>query len=334
MLMVGFRGLTLRPDDPIREAIASHRLGNTVVYDYDVALDSPIRNIEGPEQLRALTQQLQDLAPTPMLIAVDQEGGIITRLDAANGFDASPSHQTLGQIGDPEFTLEAAGAIAASLSTMGLNLNFAPVVDVNVNPDNPIIGGLERSFSADPEEVADQALAYIEAHHERGVLCTLKHFPGHGSSLDDSHEGFVDVTELWSRDELIPFARIIDAGQADAVMTAHIFNAELDPEYPATLSERTISGILRDEMGYGGVVISDDMQMGAIRDHYGFETAIELAVKAGADIVVVANNTVFDPDAATLAFDTVLSAVAEGRITESRIHESYQRIMSLKQHLL
>src|SRR5690606_10098573 len=168
--------------------------------------------------------------------------------------------------------------MAATLAEAGINLNLAPVVDVNVNPDNPVIGQLERSFSGDPDVVTEQAKAFIEAHHEHGVLCTLKHFPGHGSSEADSHLGFVDVTNLWSRQELEPFRNLIDAGLADAIMTAHIFNANWDSEHPATLSRAVITGILREELGYDGVVITDDMQMGAIRDFYGFEAAVVMSV--------------------------------------------------------
>jgi beta-N-acetylhexosaminidase len=223
--------------------------------------------------------------------------------------------------------------MAKTLAELGINLNLAPVVDVNTNPDNPIIAKYERSFSADPEIVTEHALEFIKAHHEQGVLCTLKHFPGHGSSTGDSHLGVVDVTDTWARTELEPYANIIQAGQADAIMTAHVFNANLDSEYPATLSRPTITGILREELGYGGVVISDDMQMGAIADHYGFETAIQKSIEAGVDIIAIANNSVYEEDIAARTVALIKQLVQDGRVDEARIHESYQRIQRLKSKL-
>jgi beta-N-acetylhexosaminidase len=203
-------------------------------------------------------------------------------------------------------------------------------VDLNTNPDNPIIGQLERSFSADPDIVTNHALEFIRAHHEQGVLCTLKHFPGHGSSADDSHLGLVDVTDTWARTELEPYANIVQAGETDAIMTAHVFNANLDPEYPATLSKPTITGILREELDYNGVVISDDMQMGAIANHYGFEPAIQATIEAGVDIIAIANNSVYEEGIAGRTVALIKQLVRDGKISEARINESYQRIQRLK----
>ena len=174
----------------------------------------------------------------------------------------------------------------------------------------------------------------IGAHHDYGVLTTLKHFPGHGSSTGDSHQGFVDVTNTWSEIELRPFGNIIQAGMCDVVMTAHIFNANLDAGYPATLSKPTITGLLREQLGWDGVVITDDMGMGAITQYYGFETAAELAVEAGADILAYANNsTVYDPTIPARAFQVIKGMVESGAIKESRIDQSYRRIMQLKERL-
>jgi beta-N-acetylhexosaminidase len=235
---------------------------------------------------------------------------------------------------DPEFTRKAAQSMALTMAQAGVNLNLAPVLDLNVNPNNPIIGSIERSFSADPAVVTRNALAFIQGHHDVGVLTTLKHFPGHGSSKDDSHQGFVDVTGLWSRKELEPFRNVIQAGEADAIMTAHIFNSELDPDVPATLSKPVITGILREELGYNGVVITDDMQMGAIRQYYGFDAAIEMAVNAGADIIALSNNgDQYLPDLAEQGFMAIRRGLNAGRITEARVNESYERVMQLKSRL-
>jgi beta-N-acetylhexosaminidase len=220
--------------------------------------------------------------------------------------------------------------MAGQLARLGINLNLAPVVDLNVNPTNPIIGRLERSFSENPEEVIQHAERFIEAHHKQGVLCTLKHFPGHGSSVEDSHLGLVDVSSTWTPKELKPYQELIKKGMADAIMTAHVFNKHLDPDYPSTLSRRIITGILREKLNYDGVVISDDMQMGAISKIYGLETAISRAVEAGVDILAFANNSTFDSGIAGKAAGIIKKLVVSKKINLSRIEESSKRIAKLK----
>jgi beta-N-acetylhexosaminidase len=269
------------------------------------------------------------MAPSAMLIAVDEEGGQVARLAPNHGFPPTVSAQYLGRLNDPNMTRQYASRVAGTLGSADVNLNLAPVVDLNVNPSNPIIGALGRSFSADPEIVIEQATAFIQAHHDAGILCTLKHFPGHGSSRQDSHLGFVDVTQTWSRTELIPFRRLIAAGQADAIMTAHVFNANLDSAYPATLSKKVIGRVLRGELGYEGVVITDDLRMAAISDYYGFAASLELAINAGADVVALTDEA-GEPGT---AFRYILQAVQAGRINEVRIDQSYKRIAALKRKL-
>lgn len=331
--MVGFRGLAIGDDDPIVQDIRDYHLGGVVLFDYDVPTRTPVRNIESPEQVRTLVETLQSAATIPLLIAVDQEGGIIARLKEKFGFPPTLSHQLLGAKNDLAFTYDQATRMAHTLAKLGINLNLAPVVDLNTNPDNPIIGAYERSFSANPDIVTNHALEFIKAHHRQGVLCTLKHFPGHGSSTGDSHLGLVDVTDSWSRLELDPYANIIQAGQADAVMTAHVFNANLDSENPATLSKSTITGLLRQELNYDGVVISDDMQMGAIANRYGFETALQATIEAGVDIIAIANNSVYEEDITARTVDIIKQMIRTGHISEARIDESYQRIQQLKRRI-
>jgi beta-N-acetylhexosaminidase len=291
MLMVGFRGLEVSAEHPIIDDIRDCHLGGVLLFDYDVPSATPVRNIASPTQVKALVSALQaaSLHP-PLLIAIDQEGGMKSRLKEQLGFPATASAQHLGTLDNLSITREHATVIAQTLAQLGINMNLAPVVDLNINPDNPIIGRSERSFSADPEVTRRHALEFIRAHHRPGVLCTLKHFPGHGSSTGDSHLGLVNITHSWSPIELEPFAALIEAGEADAIMTAHIFNARLDAANPATLSKPIITDLLRERMHYEGVVISDDLQMGAIADYYGLESAIEKAIEAGVDILLIANN--------------------------------------------
>ncbi len=333
MLMVGFRGLSVDQDSPIVRDIKAGRAGGVILFDYDVALKSPVRNIESPGQLQKLVQDLQTAADDRLLVAVDQEGGRVARLKKKHGFPETVSQAWLGEQDDPELTYAHASRIASTLAQLGINVNLAPVVDVNVNPENPVIGGLKRSFSFDPDTVARHAREVILAHREQGVLTALKHFPGHGSSTEDSHLGFTDVTKTWSRLELKPYRELFGSPGADMVMTAHVFNARLDPDWPATLSSSILSDLLREEMGYGGVIISDDMQMKAITDNHHLETALERTILAGTDIIIFGNNLVYDEDAAGKARDMILDLVRRGRIPASNIKESYQRIMNLKEQI-
>jgi beta-N-acetylhexosaminidase len=237
----------------------------------------------------------------------------------------------LGADPDLEVTRQAGQRIAETLASVGVNLNLAPVVDLNVNPTNPIIGALGRSFSADPAVVTAHAEAWVEGHREVGVRTTLKHFPGHGSSTGDTHLGVVDVTETWTATELEPFANLIEDGMADAVLTAHVFNASLDAEHPATLSEPIVTGILRGQLGWDGVVLSDDMQMGAIRQAYGYADALRLAILAGVDVLTIAQQQVYEAGIVATTIDLIEGLVLDGSIPEARIDESYRRIQAFKQ---
>ena len=335
MLMVGFRGLEVDEHHPVVRDIRRHGLGGVVLFDYDVALKSTRRNIASPEQVEKLVRDLQGAAEIPLLVAVDEEGGQVSRLKERFGFAPTVSARTLGA-GTPEQTRAAARKMAVTLASLGININLAPVVDLDLFPANPIIGRVHRSFGADPQNVARHAGAFIDAHREAGVLCTLKHFPGHGSSRADSHLGLTDITRTWSAIELEPFARLIREGRADAVMTAHVFHAGFDPQRPATLSPQVVTGLLRERLGFDGVVLSDDMQMKAVTDHFGLRTAIGDALRAGVDILVFGNNLEFDPDIVSKAAGMIREMVEAEEIAPERIDQSYRRIMRLKdkQHRL
>jgi beta-N-acetylhexosaminidase len=333
MIMVGFRGLAVAGGDPVARDIRERRIGGVILFDYDVPSRTWGRNIASPAQLKALTSSLGKLEGIPLFIAVDQEGGRIVRLKEKAGFPPTLSQKKLGASGDPGRTAKQAELTAKTLSGLGINVNFVPVVDLDINPDNPVIGKLERSFSRNPDTVTQHALAVIEAHRRHGILTAPKHFPGHGSASGDTHEGFVDVTGRWSAVELEPFQKLIRQGKADMVMTAHIFNGKLDPVWPATLSEKTLNGLLRGQMGYEGVVISDDLQMKAIAARYGLETTIRQAILAGVDILLFANNSVYEEDIAARAGATIRSLVEKGDIPRERIDESWRRIMRLKERL-
>lgn len=332
MLLVGFRGYQVNANDPVARDAAERNLGGVVLFDQEMA-DAQLqgRNIQSPAQVKALVQSLQSFAKTPLLISIDQEGGRVNRLKASYGFPETISHEELGQKNDLAFTFRHAELIAKTLAQLGINLNLAPVVDLDATPDNPIIKGKKRSFHSDPEIVAAHAMEFAKAHRQHGVLICPKHFPGHGSATGDTHLGLVDVTKNWSEQELLPFKRLIDAGLCEIIMTAHVFNANLDAERPATLSKKILRGILRDQLRYEGLIISDDMEMKAISARYGLENAIQLGIEAGLDILCFGNNMNYEANIGEKAAGVILRLVERGKISEARIEESFQRIMKLKE---
>jgi len=331
MLIIGFRGTDISDTSHIVADIETLNIGGVVLYEYDAPSGSRPRNIQSPTQLAQLTDNLQLRAEIPLFIAIDQEGGFVNRLKQSYGFPPTVSAQYLGNVDNADTTAFWAGRCATTLQEMGINLNFAPVVDLNVNPACPVIGAYERSFSANSSIVTKHSAIWIREHRSRGILTCLKHFPGHGSSTTDSHNSMVDITETWSATELEPYYNLVDSGLVDMAMTAHVYNLNIDPTYPATLSNAFINGMLRTDIGYGGVIISDDMQMGAIDNYFGLYTAIEKAINAGVDILIFSNNgTQYDPQIASRAVSAIVWLIEEGEIPISRIDESYDRIMALK----
>jgi len=334
MLLLGFPGETIDESSPITQAIRQHGISGVVLFDNNIDLGVTGRNITGPEQLRELTAALQTEAHVPLFISVDQEGGIVARLKDRYGFPPSVSAAQLGEISDPARTRAASDSLADTLVEYGFNLNLAPVVDLNRNPVNPVIAMKQRSFSADPQQVALHAAEFIKSHRARRIATCLKHFPGHGSSREDSHLGLTDVTNTWDASELSPYRTLLKQGLVDMVMTAHTFNISLDREYPATLSKNTINGLLRKQLGYDGVVVSDDLYMGAIIQHYSYETALEKAINAGVDLLIVANDKQYSPDIAPRTIALISGMVASGRISRERIEQACGRIMALKARYL
>ncbi len=333
MLLVGFRGLDLTKDSPLFEDIHTRHLGGVILFDYDSALKTALRNIQSREQVQSLTQALHEAASQPLLVSIDQEGGRVNRLKERFGFPPTVSAQFLGAQDSLDLSRNYAGKTAKLLKELGINLNFAPVVDLNVNPASPAIGAVERSFSRDPNQVIAHAESWIREHHAQGILCALKHFPGHGSAEKDTHQGLADVSESWSSEELLPYRALIREGLADMVMTAHIFQAGLDPDWPATLSTKIIQQILRQELAYDGVVISDDLQMKAIASHYSLETAIYRALAAGVDMLTFGNNLSYDEQIVPKAISIIKRLVAQGALSEERIEKSFRRISCLKERL-
>lgn len=327
MILVGFQGDSV--DDAgvaaVRDDIAAGRVGGVMYLRTNVASLAAVRDMNAGFVAAG--------AVVPF-IAIDQEGGLVERLTEAVGFTEVPSAERMAA-SDPQAAMRTYADLGARLHGVGFNLNFGPVVDLAVNPDNPVIVRHGRSFGSDSMTVSEFAGAFVMGHRNSGVLTALKHFPGHGSSAADSHEGFTDVSTSWAEAELDPFRRLKNNGLIDMIMSGHLYNPAYRPgaaggEFPASLSQFWIQTVLRDEMGFDGVVISDDMEMGAIRQNYAFADAIRMAVMAGTDILLFSNTA----DARTsLATEIQAILVAEAEANPNfrrRIEESYQRIMSLK----
>lgn len=332
MIMVGFQGTTATENSDIYKIIKDVKIGGVVLSDYDVSSDSFPRNIINPEQTKQLISDLQKYSADPLFVAIDAEGGNINRLKSQYGFLPILSPEKMGRDETLKTTGEESKKLAEELKNLGFNMNLAPVVDLNINPQNPVIGALGRSFSSDPEKVISQARVFIENHLKNNIITVEKHFPGQGSATEDSHLDTADVTNTYQEEELFPYQKLNEEGLLSAVMVGHIINREIDSAYPAVLSKIFLQDILRNQIGFKGVIISDDMQMAAISNNYGLDEAIIAAVNAGCDIIYTFNNVSggYDKDIAYKVRDTIFNAVKENKIKEKRITESYDRILNLK----
>ncbi|MBO7609238.1 MAG: hypothetical protein J6S96_03425 [Muribaculaceae bacterium] len=337
MLMVGFRGDEVNDTCDAARYVRDLKVGAIILFDVDLTGSATIgsRNVTSKERLIKMTRQLHDWADYPLIIALDQEGGRVARLKPQYGYQPTVSAAFLGRTDCEDTTRYYAQRIAFEVAQSGVNVNLAPVVDV-FNPNNPGLGKLDRCFSRDTEVIARHAGWFIDEHHKQGVLCALKHFPGHGNALNDSHWGFVDVTNTWQESELEPFQKLIASGDADLIMTAHILNRQLDPDLPATLSHKVLTELLRDKMGYEGVIVTDDMYMQGIIDNYSVENAIVMAINAGADMICVGNNisTGFEANRPQRLVEVIVSAIKDGRLSLQRIMESNARIARLQRRLI
>ncbi|XOV92490.1 MAG: glycoside hydrolase family 3 N-terminal domain-containing protein [Bacteroidota bacterium] len=330
MIMIGLGDFnTLDKNQPIFEELKEGRAGGIILFEKNLSKKNT------REELISLLKYCQKQAQIPLFVSIDEEGGRVTRLKTQYGFPKTVNASYLGELNDLDSTKYYASSRAVLLHDLGFNMNFAPCVDVNVNPDNPVIGKLGRSYSASEVEVAKQAMEVIKAYNDQNVVTVLKHFPGHGSSQNDSHLGIADVSNTWEFRELYPYKVLIDSGVVKTIMSAHIVNRSLDSDLlPGTLSRQVISYLLRDFLGFQGLVVSDDLQMKAIADHYGLHETIKLGINAGLDLLLFANNV---PEhqrvTASQVQEMIKSMVESGEISQDRIKESYQRIMNLKSNI-
>jgi len=327
MLMVGFPGTAPDQTWPARVAgmIGDGRIGGVILF---------ADNIRNPAQLRKLTAALVAAGgAAPPFIAVDQEGGSIQRLNRRKGFQPLPSARTMGK----KPLCEAYALYlrtAAELAAAHINVNFGPVVDLDINPRNPAIGLKARSYDRDPARVVAYAEEFVGAHRAAGVLTAVKHFPGHGSALRDPHIAIVDIGDTWQAQELTPFAALIAEDRIPMVMVGHLIHPRFsDGDRPTSLSRRAITDELRGALGFDGLVVTDDLGMDAIGRRYDPEQAAEMAIRAGADVLIFANLLTQDPGGLDRVTTSVAGAVSAGRIPLRLIEASNALIRTTRDDL-
>lgn len=307
---------TDRVDDAVINRIEEYPVGGIALFS---------RNITSAEQLPMFISDLQSSSKYPLFIAVDEEGGRVARIANSDFFNVASykSMEDIGKAGNASKAEEVGRQIGLYLKELGFNLDFAPVADTNTNPQNIVIG--DRSYGSDPALVACMVSAQLDGMHDSGIMGTLKHFPGHGDTKDDTHSGYVSIEKTWDElkeCELVPFITALP--KADMVMVSHITAVNVTSDkLPTSMSETMITGKLRNELGYDGVIITDAMAMGAVADNYTSAEAAVTAVKAGVDIVLMPQNL-------DEAFNGVMNAVTDGEISMERLDESVMRILKLK----
>ncbi len=334
LIMIGFRGTELKNTSPILHSIKKYHIGGVWLTDDKSPMGETVGNIRSADQIKKLIEDLQSESATPLFVTIDAEGGKVIRLQEEYGFPKTKSAHELGKSQNIEDVTQNSALIAKMIKELGFNFNFAPVVDLGVNPENIPLYKKERCYSPKTNDTIRFAKSFIKEHRDRGVLTLIKHFPGHGSSQDDTHCNLVDVTNTWNEKELIPYKTLLKNGMVDAVLTAHIINRNLDEQFPATLSKKIINGLLRTELGFNGVVISDDMNMGAIVRNYNYCEAVRLSIEAGLDIILNANVLQYDERISEITFNCIKNMVIDGTINEERIDKSVKRIMELKKSIM
>jgi beta-N-acetylhexosaminidase len=323
LLLVGFHGTTVDGNDGLQTLLCRARVGTVLLFGRNVVDAGQVARLTA--DLRARARVCTGRVP---LVAMDAEGGRVMRLGPDAGYTPTLSAAELGDANDLALTELEALRIGRMLREAGVDWDLAPVVDVGYNPANPVIVGAGRSFGANPARVAAHAHAFIRGLRSAGVRSTLKHFPGHGSSYADSHLGFVDVTDTADAGlELLPYRLLLGEGAVESVMTAHVFNRHLDRRYPATLSRATLEKVLRGTLGFDGLVVSDDLRMGAIEQQYGVGAAAVRALAAGVDVLIIADDRLPDGrSAAAVVLAALREALADGRLSADRVASALARL--------
>ena len=323
MVILGFSGESINQNDEIYKNVKSG-LGGVILFDKDPNDKNKRKNVRNKEQLKKLTSQLQAISKEKLLISIDQEGGIVQRLKKEDGFVDTLKASEVALKGET-FAKQSYALLAKDLKESGINTDFAPVVDLAINKENKVIVTRGRSFGQSSKEVIKYSSIFVDELKKQNVISVLKHFPGHGSSLADSHLGFVDITKTWNEKELEPYRHFIKNNKVDMIMTAHVYNKNLDKDYPATLSYNVNTNLLRYKLGFEGVLVTDDLQMYAISKHYDLRETLILSINSGVNMLLFANQLA-KPISLKQIVDTVYSAILSEEISLEDIIKSNERI--------
>ncbi|MEO7221947.1 MAG: glycoside hydrolase family 3 N-terminal domain-containing protein [Devosia sp.] len=328
MIIVGFQGDDA--DDKSVKAVAAEIAAGDLG---GVMYLKP--NVKSLKAVRAMNELFRSSSPgLPPFLTLDQEGGAVERLTKAVGFEELPNAATVAANNSPAEAENLYADMARKVADLGFSVNFGPVADLNVNPDNQVIAKFGRAYGKSAETVAAYDEAFIEAHHAAGLITSLKHFPGHGSSTADSHEGFVDISKTWSPTELEPYRIMFADGYADMVMVGHLYHKDYARQgggkLPASLSADWIEGVLRGQLGFKGVVVSDDLEMGAIRKIYDLHDTVVQAVNAGTDLLLFSNTAAASGGLADKIRGILVGEAESDPAFRARIEASYARIVALK----
>jgi len=330
LIIAGFRGDKVSDNSNIVRYIKEYNLSGVILYDQDIEKNKlGSRNIKSPAQLKMLTDNLQSISDNPLFISIDQEGGNVDRLHSSYGFPEFPSWQHIGLLDNDLMTKQFAKSMSEIMTSTGININFAPVLDLDYGTET-YIGKLERAFSGNPKKVIEHSKIFIDTLKNDNIISCGKHFPGQGSAKGDTHQGFIDISDTWSVADLLPYTELIESKCLDMIMVSHVFNNKFDAELPASLSHETITSSLRNDLNFQGVIICDDPSMRAISDHYEYEDMFVLMINAGIDLLCLGNNLNFEPKCITAAVNSIRNAVEKERIHIDRRNEAIKRINSLK----
>ena len=333
LMIAGFRENKISKASDISKYIRDYNISGVILYDEDMEKGGSFsRNINSPNQLKNLSKSIQNNADNPIFISIDQEGGKVSRLKEEYGFPSFPSWQEIGKLDDISETKKLAESLANHLDYCGINLNYAPVLDLNYG-EKTYIGNAHRALSKNPEKIIEHSSILIKTLKKKNIFSCVKHFPGQGSGLGDTHQGIDDISNTWSKQELIPYETMINSGILDMVMISHVFHRLYDSKLPASLSKNIATELLRKKLHFEGVIICDDPSMKAISNNYSLEDTFTYMINAGIDIFCLGNNLEFDPDYVPKCVQAIKEGINKKKISIEKIEQSTLRINKLKSKL-
>lgn len=332
LIVVGFRGTDINRESDIVKEFRERNLGGVILFEQDKSTGEEVRNVESATQLLGLSSRIVANSSTPPFISIVQEGGVNSQLTPQKGFPTTLSASQLGKINREDTTRHYARTMAQEFMVVGVNTNFAPVLDIA--SESSTAEQKESSFGNSAEMVQKHASWVLDEFNTEAILSVPKYFPGKGSFTGTTWNGIPDVSSSWKSDEIKPYIKLFEDFEIHAVMVGNIFNSQIDEEYPAVLSDKTINGLLRDSLGFSGVVFSENMQNEALRNQYDLESIIENSLNAGVDVLLFPNNETYEENIPSRVINIIHKLVLEERISEETIEKAIARVAKLKKDVI